>query len=74
MNKVKENRDNLTLSVYKKNINAINFYKKNDFLQNPTQILKTEPACDRKIAAQGINRHAVQFRAIHAKHSIYELC
>ena len=25
-------RDNLTLSVYKKNINAINFYKKNDFI------------------------------------------
>ena len=32
MNKVKENIDNLTLSVYKKNINAINFYKKNDFI------------------------------------------
>ena len=32
LNKVKENRDNLTLSVYKKNINAINFYKKNDFI------------------------------------------
>lgn len=31
LNKVKENRNNLTLSVYKKNINAINFYKKNDF-------------------------------------------
>ena len=25
-------RDNLTLSVYKKNINAINFYKKNNFI------------------------------------------
>ena len=32
LNKVKENRDNLTLSVYKKNISAINFYKKNDFI------------------------------------------
>lgn len=32
LNKVKENRHNLTLSVYKKNINAINFYKKNDFV------------------------------------------
>ena len=32
LNKVIENRDNLTLSVYKKNINAINFYKKNDFI------------------------------------------
>lgn len=32
LNKVKENRDNLTLSVFKKNINAINFYKKNDFI------------------------------------------
>ncbi len=31
LNKVKENRNTLTLSVYKKNINAINFYKKNDF-------------------------------------------
>ena len=31
LNKVKENRDNLTLSVYQKNTNAINFYKKNDF-------------------------------------------
>ena len=32
LNKVKENRHILTLSVYKKNINAINFYKKNDFV------------------------------------------
>lgn len=32
LNKVKENRHNLTLSAYKKNINAINFYKKNDFV------------------------------------------
>ncbi|MCI9063698.1 MAG: GNAT family N-acetyltransferase [Clostridia bacterium] len=32
LNKVKENRNNLSLSVYKKNINAINFYKKNDFV------------------------------------------
>ena len=32
LNKVKENRNNLTLNVYKKNINAINFYKKNDFI------------------------------------------
>ncbi len=32
LNKVKENRNNLTLSVYKKNINAINFYKKNNFI------------------------------------------
>ena len=32
LNKVKENRDNLTLSVYKKNINAISFYKKNGFI------------------------------------------
>ena len=31
LNKVKENKSNLTLSVYKKNINAINFYKKNGF-------------------------------------------
>lgn len=31
LNKIKENRNTLTLSVYKKNINAINFYKKNDF-------------------------------------------
>jgi len=32
LNKVKENRNNLTLRVYKKNINAINFYQKNDFI------------------------------------------
>jgi len=32
LNKVKENRNNLTLSVYKKNTNAINFYKENDFI------------------------------------------
>lgn len=32
LNKVKESRNSLTLSVYKKNINAINFYKKNDFV------------------------------------------
>lgn len=32
LNKVKENRKNLTLNVYKKNINAINFYKKNGFM------------------------------------------
>lgn len=32
LNKVKEIRNNLTLSVYKKNTNAINFYKKNDFI------------------------------------------
>ena len=32
LDKIKENKDNLILSVYKKNINAINFYKKNDFI------------------------------------------
>lgn len=32
LNTVKENRNNLTLNVYKKNINAINFYKKNSFV------------------------------------------
>lgn len=32
LNKAKENRDDLTLSVYKKNVNAINFYKKNGFI------------------------------------------
>lgn len=32
LNKVKENRYNLTLSVYKKNLNAINFYRKNGFV------------------------------------------
>lgn len=32
LNKVKENRDTLTLSVYKKNMNAIKFYKKNNFV------------------------------------------
>ena len=32
VNKAKENRDKLTLSVYKKNTNAISFYKKNGFI------------------------------------------
>ncbi len=32
LNKVKENKSNLTLNVYKKNKNAINFYKKNGFV------------------------------------------
>ena len=32
LNKIKENRNTLTLSVYKKNINAIKFYKKNGFI------------------------------------------
>ena len=32
LNKAKENRNDLTLSVYKKNRNAINFYKKNGFV------------------------------------------
>lgn len=32
LDKVKEDRNRLTLSVYKKNMNAINFYKKNNFI------------------------------------------
>lgn len=32
LNKIKEDRENLTLRVYKKNINAIEFYRKNDFI------------------------------------------
>lgn len=32
LNTVKESRNNLTLRVYKKNTNAINFYKKNNFI------------------------------------------
>ena len=31
LNKVKESRNHLSLSVYKKNTNATNFYKKNNF-------------------------------------------
>jgi len=31
LNKGKENKNSLKLSVYKKNVNAINFYKKNGF-------------------------------------------
>lgn len=31
LNKVKEIKNNLTLNVYKKNTNAISFYKKNEF-------------------------------------------
>ena len=32
LNKVKENRNTLILNVYKKNIDAIKFYKKNNFV------------------------------------------
>ena len=32
LNKAKESKNCLILHVYKKNINAINFYKKNDFI------------------------------------------
>lgn len=32
LNKVKESKDNLTLSVYKKNTNSIKFYEKNNFI------------------------------------------
>lgn len=32
LNKVKENKTNLILNVYKKNKKAINFYKKNNFI------------------------------------------
>jgi len=32
LSKAKEDRDSLKLKVYQKNINAINFYKKNDFI------------------------------------------
>ncbi len=32
LNKIKEEKENLTLSVYKKNTNAIKFYEKNDFI------------------------------------------
>ena len=30
--RIKENKDNLTLNVYKKNANAIKFYEKNNFI------------------------------------------
>ena len=32
LDRIKENKDNLTLNVYKKNANAIKFYKKNNFI------------------------------------------
>ena len=32
LDKVKENKDSLTLSVYKKNVNAVKFYEKNNFI------------------------------------------
>lgn len=32
LDKIKENKDNLTLSVYKKNENATSFYEKNNFI------------------------------------------
>jgi len=40
LNKVKENRNTLTLSVYKKNTKAIHFYKKNDFVMTSENIDK----------------------------------
>lgn len=40
LNKVKENRNNLILNVYKKNIKAINFYKKNNFIMTGEQLDK----------------------------------
>ncbi len=40
VNKAKENRDKLTLSVYEKNTNAINFYKKNGFIVESKSIDK----------------------------------
>ena len=32
LDRIKENKDNLTLNVYNKNANAIKFYKKNNFI------------------------------------------
>ena len=32
LDRIKENNDNLTLNVYKKNANAIKFYEKNNFI------------------------------------------
>ena len=32
LNRIKENKDSLTLNVYKKNANAIKFYEKNNFI------------------------------------------
>ena len=32
LDRIKENKDNLTLNVYKKNTNAIKFYEKNNFI------------------------------------------
>lgn len=32
LDKIKEYKESLTLSVYKKNVNAIKFYEKNDFI------------------------------------------
>lgn len=40
LNKIKESRSNLSLSVYKKNVKAINFYEKNDFVINSENIDK----------------------------------
>ncbi len=32
LDRIKENKDSLTLNVYKKNANAIKFYEKNNFI------------------------------------------
>ena len=38
--RIKENKDNLTLNVYKKNANAIKFYEKNNFIITSNNIDK----------------------------------
>jgi len=42
LNKVKEDRNTLTLSVYKKNVNAIKFYQKNNFIITSESIDKIQ--------------------------------
>ena len=40
LDRIKENKDNLTLNVYKKNGNAIKFYEKNNFIITSENINK----------------------------------
>ena len=55
LNKVKENKSSLTLSVYKKNTNAINFYKKNNFIITKESIDKNTNESEYTMTWNSIN-------------------
>ena len=55
LNKVKENKSSLTLSVYKKNTNTINFYKKNNFIITKESIDKNTNESEYTMTWNSIN-------------------